>query len=152
MLELTDNPDVNTNDYVMAKNMADRLHKSFPGHLWAVTCDGKTGIATVRNMMLSGNWGFVLHLKELFGDPGMKCVIRAGGEILERYRLHAGRLMAERIDELPMLPTGVPVFDPGSAHSKIPDIVRKAYDVASHNAPPEPQNLIIERGWNGKRA
>ena len=49
----------------MAKDMSETLHGTYPGHLWAVTCEGDKGIATVRNLSLSGEWGFVLHLKTM---------------------------------------------------------------------------------------
>lgn len=122
-LEITDNPDINANDYVVARNMAETLQRHYPGHLWAVTSQGEQGIATVRNLSLSGNWGFVIKLKDLFSDPGMKCVVRAGGEILERFRLSRARVNYERIAELPILPTGMPVFDPSHAKSKAPKII-----------------------------
>lgn len=84
---LTDAPEIRANDRVLAKNMADTLHKAYPNHLWAVSVDSHGGVASVRNMRLSGNWGFMLKLNDVYQDPGLKCVLRAGGEILERYRL-----------------------------------------------------------------
>lgn len=89
MLALTtDSPEIDVNDHVMARHMADTLHKHYPGHLWAVTCDGRKGIATVRNLALSGEWGFVLHLPQIYSASEWdKRVVRAGGEILERYRI-----------------------------------------------------------------
>jgi hypothetical protein len=89
---VTDAPDIEVNDYITAKNMAESLHKYYPDHLWAVTCDGDRGIATVRNMALSGNWGFVLHLKDQYSASDWdKQLMRAGGELLERYRIYRGR-------------------------------------------------------------
>ena len=100
-LILADEAGIGANDIVMAKNMADALQKHYPGHLWAVTCDGKQGVATVRNMMLSGNWGVVIKLKTLNGDPSMRSVMRAGGEVLERYNLARANLNTERWAEVP---------------------------------------------------
>ena len=78
-------------DYDLAKIMAEALHKAYPGHLWAVTCEGDKGIATVRNLMLAGNWGFVLHLNKIYSiSDWEKTVIRAGGEMLERFRQRRG--------------------------------------------------------------
>lgn len=91
MIDMTGSPDVAALDFNMAKEMAETLHGAYPQHLWAVTCDGEHGIATVRNMALSGNWGFVLHLKEFStASDWKKKVIMAGGELLERYRLRRG--------------------------------------------------------------
>lgn len=84
----TDAPQLSANDLTMAKHMADTLHQHYPGHLWAVTCDGTTGIATIRNLMLSGDWGFVLKLPAIYSaSEWNKRVIMAGGEVLERYRI-----------------------------------------------------------------
>lgn len=91
----TDAPELSANDYVMAKNMAEMLHRHYPGHLWAVTCDGDKGIATIRNLMLSGDWGFILKLPLIYSASEWdKRVIMAGGEVLERYRI--ARAGAER--------------------------------------------------------
>lgn len=98
MIELTGNPNVETLDYLTARQMAETLHKHYPGHLWAVTCEGLKGIATVRNLRLSGNWGFIIKLRDLNADPGMKEVIRAGGELLERYRVARGRFNPEDME------------------------------------------------------
>jgi hypothetical protein len=39
----------------------------------------------VQNTFLSGKMGFVLLTSQI--DPEMKAVMRAGGELLERYRV-----------------------------------------------------------------
>lgn len=101
----TDTPDLDVNDLVMSRHMADTLHRAYPGHLWAVTCDGWKGIATVRNLRLSGTWGFVLKLPAIYSASEWdRRVLMAGGEILERFgipRLSADRV-ADVIDAAPM--------------------------------------------------
>lgn len=97
MIELTNNPDINANEYVIAKNMADTLNRHYPGHAWAVTCE--YGIATVRNLRLDGNWGFVLKLSQLLVNPE-KTVMRAGGELLERYKLSRGKFKSDEYENL----------------------------------------------------
>lgn len=93
---------LDANDFVMSKNMAEALHLKYPGHLWAVTCEGSKGIATIRNLMLSGNYGVILKLPAIYsGSSFEKDVIRAGGEILERYRLNRGRVDAAQYANLP---------------------------------------------------
>lgn len=89
---VTDNPQLAANDLVMAKEMADALHTAYPDHMWAVTCDGAIGFADVRNMALSGNWGFRIRLDGVYSASQFKHrVLMAGGELLERYRLRRGR-------------------------------------------------------------
>ena len=83
---VTENPELAANDLVMAKQMAETLHSHYPGHAWAVTCDGATGIATVRNLALSGNWGFTLKLTTTYSASEFRRrIVMAGGELLERY-------------------------------------------------------------------
>lgn len=100
---VTDAPQLAANDFVMAREIAETLHKHYPGHLWAVTCQGDQGIATIRNLSLSGNWGFILHLPKIYSasEFGVR-VVRGGGELLERYRVSRGRA---RHDELAALRT-----------------------------------------------
>jgi hypothetical protein len=99
---VTDAPDICANDYVIAKNMAELLHRHYPLHLWAVTVQGDQGIATVRNLSLSGQWGFVIKLGDIFSATDMdKKVLMAGGEVLERYKVKRGRADPEELRYLP---------------------------------------------------
>ena len=95
-------PGVAMLDFNTAKDMAEALHAAYPGHLWAVTCDGEKGIATVRNLALSGEWGFVLHLKEIYSASAWKKdIVMAGGELLERFNLSRGLANQEAIASIP---------------------------------------------------
>ena len=85
MIDMTASPDVAALDFNTAREMAEVLHSAYPGHLWAVTCEGEKGIATVRNLSLSGQWGFILKLNEMStSSDWKKRVLVAGGELLER--------------------------------------------------------------------
>lgn len=98
---VTDNPQGAANDILMAKEMAEALHAAYPGHLWAVTCDGTVGFADVRNLALSGNWGFRVKLKDIYSASQFKKdVVRAGGELLERYRLSRGKFKQDEYQQL----------------------------------------------------
>jgi hypothetical protein len=79
-------------DYTRAKNTAEMLEKKYPGWLWAVhTMDG---VVVVKSMRLSGNWGFVLHEDKI--DNDYKAVVRAGGEMLERFRMARGKFHEDK--------------------------------------------------------
>jgi len=98
-----ESPKVAALDFNMAKDMAETLYEAYPDHAWAVTCEGKKGIATVRNMSLAGNWGFVLHLKTLSSaSDWKKRIVMAGGELLERFRLRRGAANQDAIAGLEM--------------------------------------------------
>lgn len=79
------------NDMILAKEIGDTLHNHYPGHLWAIEVDGPNGVANIRDLYLSGHMGYVLKLVNIYSASEFKKdVIRAGGELLERYRLDRG--------------------------------------------------------------
>ena len=69
-------------DMDLAKKVAERLHKDYPGHLWAVNV--RDGVCVIKNLRVSTQYGYVLYTTTIDADPDMKCVMKAGGEILER--------------------------------------------------------------------
>lgn len=75
----------------MAKEIAETLHATYPGHLWAVTV--RSGVAIIKDLFVSSLWGYILKLKDIQHDAGArtKAVKLAGGEILERARLERGQ-------------------------------------------------------------
>lgn len=103
---VTDAPAVSANDLTLSKQMADTLFKQYPGepnkpHLWAVSVDSQQGIADVRNLGLSGSWGFRLVLPQAYSASYFdQMVMRAGGELLERYRVSRGRAGVSHIEAL----------------------------------------------------
>jgi hypothetical protein len=98
LIGLDDSPEVVVNglDVMLAKRMTDVLMKHYPEHPWAVYVDGEHGIAHIKNLGLSGNLGFVLHLNFMEPDPNSldRKVMRAGGEILERFGIKRGMAKA----------------------------------------------------------
>ncbi len=73
-------------DYGLAMECAELLTRHYPGYPWMVNADCKEsgGIMTITNPMISQTHGYVLHLTRVYSDPERRCVVRAGGEILER--------------------------------------------------------------------
>lgn len=109
---VTDNPKGALNDILTARVMAEALHAAYPGHFWAVSCDGKTGFADVRNLALSGNYGFRIRLSGIYSASGFKRdVLKAGGEILERFRVDRGRLDDDQLSSVRQDFAGRPVAD-----------------------------------------
>lgn len=79
-------------DMDMANRIGECLNKHYPGYMWGVGVHSETGMIYVQNFSLSGEWGFNLHYSVVQEDVELKIIMRAGGEILERYRLSRGRL------------------------------------------------------------
>lgn len=87
---MTAEPILRANDEVIAKEVAELLLRYYPGYLWAVSIDSRAtvGMLDIRNLSLSGKWGFRFPLKQyLDGLDTRKKVVMAGGELLERYRM-----------------------------------------------------------------
>jgi hypothetical protein len=67
------------------------LKEHYPGYTWVVGLndDKLGGIMSIMNMEINTqilgvpNWGYVLKLSTIYADPDLKCVMRAGGELLE---------------------------------------------------------------------
>lgn len=97
---LVDSPTITANEMITAKRAAERLHQHYPGHLWGVSVEGSRLI--VRNMSLAGDWGYVLFIPHIYSASSMDAdVIRAGGEILERYHQPRGEVDFGHLIALP---------------------------------------------------
>ena len=98
--QVVDSPNITANEMVMARTVAEVLLKHYPGHLWAVAIEG--GRLIVKNLYLSGEWGFVLLIPDIYSISSLcKEAITAGGELLERYRQRRGAMRVEDISNLP---------------------------------------------------
>jgi hypothetical protein len=98
---VTSTPNVDANEFVMARNIAEKLHQQYPGHLWGVNITD--AIIDVRNLALSGEWGFKLKVPAIYSASDLdRQAVTAGGEILERFRVRRGRANDEHIAALPI--------------------------------------------------
>lgn len=77
-------------DVDLAYRSAEILNKHYPGHLWAVHVDSDCGMLYVRNLAFSSRYGYRLKLTRVYADPGLHCIMVAGGEILERANAARG--------------------------------------------------------------
>lgn len=79
--------------------IARKLTKHYPGHLWNILWDEDGGVCNIicqtvqHPLMTNSLYAYTLHIKTINADPDLKCVMRAGGEILERARLDRHRFL-----------------------------------------------------------
>jgi len=112
MLDLSDDPTQEAADLATSKQIAERLNASFPGYLWAVHCQWKQGIATIRNLSVSAKYGYVLHLLKVWSASELdRQAVAAGGEILERYRLSRQAIDYDQYDAAPTNHAGLLIGD-----------------------------------------
>lgn len=99
-------------DFSMSKTLAERLHAAYPGHLWAVNVENRTGLITIRNLYLAGNWGYVLKMGAVYSISSLeRDAVRAAGEILERFRLSRAQFQADQYAAAPVDFAGRLLFD-----------------------------------------
>lgn len=94
-------------------DLADRAMKTlvrhYPGYQWRIGIDEEGGVMYILNadvnMFILGmpNYGYTLHLKRVYSDPDLKCVMRAGGQILESAGINRGwnkNEIVKKIDDI----------------------------------------------------
>ncbi len=85
--------------------------------MWAVNACTETGMVQVLALSLSGTWGFAINMKDLYATTGWDIVKKAGGEILERYRVKRGQADNDQIDSIRSV-AGMKVFDTSDLANK----------------------------------
>lgn len=70
-------------DMATCKWVGELLHSHYRGHFWMVKASSRGGLCQIGIPVLLGNWTWNIPLKDL--EPWL--VIKAGGEILERFKI-----------------------------------------------------------------
>ena len=76
-------------DMDVCKDVAESLHKHYPGHLWAVSIQG--GMIVIKNLAISHSHGMCVRLDSYYADPRNHKIMMMAGELLERAHLRRGR-------------------------------------------------------------
>ncbi|MBF0214002.1 MAG: hypothetical protein HQM00_10650 [Magnetococcales bacterium] len=87
-------------EHDFARRCLKVLHLHYPGYEWEVNCHG--GVVEVFNLTLHPQFGFRRKMSELTNDPSLKLIMRAGGELMERFRVERARMTAQAIRETMM--------------------------------------------------
>lgn len=74
----------------VTKRAGAALEKKYPGWWWCLNPDEWAGVFYIYSLRLSGEWGYVVKIKDIQDKPA-KTAIEAGGEILERYGIRRGK-------------------------------------------------------------
>ena len=84
-------------DAILAQVIGHELVHSYPGHGWQVECDIRNGVAKVFNCHMSGQVGYMIHLKELNISTLRMDMVRIGGTVLETFGLDRGKAIESQI-------------------------------------------------------
>jgi hypothetical protein len=79
--------------------VGEDLTRAYPGYLWMVGCNHEAGTLhidlQVPKPIGMEAYGYLLYISSVLGPGGQKIVMRAGGELLERFGLRRGSAAQE---------------------------------------------------------
>lgn len=82
----TEDPHVQA-DVALTNRIATVIEQHYAGHPWMIEVSHAQRCAFISIPLFMGQTKWVLHIDKLASDPGLRAVVRAAGEILERYRI-----------------------------------------------------------------
>lgn len=75
-------------DLALTKRIADVLERHYAAHPWMIKVSHAQGVVQLAlPLIMKQNQCYVLHIGALKADPGLRAVMRAAGEILERFNV-----------------------------------------------------------------
>lgn len=74
-------------DVLLTSRIAAVIEKHYAGHPWMIEVSHAQRCAFISIPLFMGATKWVLHIDKLSTDPGLRAVVRACGEILERYKI-----------------------------------------------------------------
>lgn len=106
-------------DFHLTRQIAEVVEQHYFGHPFRVVVDHRQGIVKVQlpHLMPAICW-YVVHISDLNSDPGFKQIVRACGDILERYKLP--RAAYDRQDFIAAVHS-VPIIQRVSGSGHVPD-------------------------------
>lgn len=70
----------------LTRMVGERLMQAYPGHPWGVCSEIEHGVIKI-SLQGFNQWCHVIKVERLKGDPAMKVVLKAAGEMLERFKM-----------------------------------------------------------------
>lgn len=96
-------PPPTSNEMMLTALVAESLNKHYPGHMWAVGISEEKSCVVVRDLLLSGEYGFYISIPSIYSASEVeKVAMRKAGELLERYKVARGKADFDAIDSLPV--------------------------------------------------
>ena len=101
---------------MLVKDIADILTKQYPDYAWAVQPDERGQIINIFNLHCHNSLGYTIRFDDIIHDMRRREAYRAGGDILERFRL-SRKMDREELKEAPRDAHGmlIPTLDDQAA-------------------------------------
>jgi len=76
-------------DMQLCACICETLGRHYPGHVFSafVADEEKIGMVIITMPEVTMDYGYYLKLKDVYADPSMRCIMRAGGEMIERAKM-----------------------------------------------------------------
>lgn len=87
--------------HILCKDVADTLVRHYPGFLWSVAPDQRGQIINIYCLNFHDEYGYTIRTAELDVDPRRRLVIKAGQELLRRFRYPGVRYDAATANAVP---------------------------------------------------
>lgn len=87
--------------HILCKDTADLLVRHYPGFLWAVQPDQRGQIVNIFCLNFHDQYGYTILVAELDVDPQRRAVVKAGAEILRRFRYPGYRFDRDLANAVP---------------------------------------------------
>ena len=87
--------------HILCKDTADLLTRHYPGFLWAVQPDLAGLVVNIFCLNFHDTWGYTIKVIDLDMDPNRREVVRAGAELLRRFRYPGTRYSTELANAVP---------------------------------------------------
>ena len=105
-------PEHKIGDIELVQRAVKVLTDHYPGYLWRVGINDEKlgGVMYIINQTINAEifsnseYAYILYLTRVYSDPSLNCVMRAGGEILERANMTRGRFRNEQVKKIDGLP------------------------------------------------
>jgi hypothetical protein len=72
--------------HILVKDMADLLTRTMPGFRWAIQPSEFGKVFNIFCLDFSARWGYRIKYVDIMNDPKRRAVVKAGREILRRFR------------------------------------------------------------------
>lgn len=102
---VVDNPndliELHGSTMILVKDIADKLTKRWPGFRWAIQPNEAGGVFNVFCLDFHDTWGYVIRYDDIMNDPKRTQALKAGREILQRFRWHGDKYDPVQMASLP---------------------------------------------------